>query len=115
GVREGAQGTGSSATDREVRRATFAVRGRLYVAELERGTWRLESGASSGTDPRLDPAGGRLAYVRDGGLRAIIQPGATERTLAAEEDPNVTWGLAEFVAAEEIGRLRGFWWMPDGT
>ncbi|MBW3602653.1 MAG: prolyl oligopeptidase family serine peptidase, partial [Actinobacteria bacterium] len=25
------------------------------------------------------------------------------------------WGLAEFVAAEEMGRTRGFWWSPDGS
>jgi dipeptidyl-peptidase-4 len=26
----------------------------------------------------------------------------------------VSWGLAEFLAAEEMGRTRGFWWAPDG-
>ena len=26
----------------------------------------------------------------------------------------MTWGAAEFVAAEEMGRYRGFWWAPDG-
>ena len=26
----------------------------------------------------------------------------------------MTWGAAEFVAAEEMGRPRGFWWAPDG-
>lgn len=26
----------------------------------------------------------------------------------------MTYGLAEFVAAEEMGRTRGFWWAPDG-
>ena len=26
----------------------------------------------------------------------------------------MTWGLAEFIAAEEFGRYRGFWWAPDG-
>jgi dipeptidyl-peptidase-4 len=25
----------------------------------------------------------------------------------------VTFGLAEFIAAEEMGRLRGFWWAPE--
>ena len=27
----------------------------------------------------------------------------------------MTFGLAEFVAAEEMGRTRGYWWAPDGT
>jgi dipeptidyl-peptidase 4 len=30
------------------------------------------------------------------------------------EAENVTYGLAEFVAAEEMYRTRGFWWSPDG-
>jgi dipeptidyl-peptidase-4 len=27
----------------------------------------------------------------------------------------VTFGLAEFIAAEEMGRTRGYWWSPDGS
>ena len=27
----------------------------------------------------------------------------------------MTFGLAEFIAAEEMGRTRGYWWAPDGT
>ena len=26
----------------------------------------------------------------------------------------MTWGLAEFIAGEEMGRNRGFWWSPTG-
>ena len=26
----------------------------------------------------------------------------------------MTYGLAEFVAAEEMNRMRGYWWSPDG-
>ena len=26
----------------------------------------------------------------------------------------MSWGLAEFVAAEEMERLRGYWWSPEG-
>ncbi|MGX2994730.1 prolyl oligopeptidase family serine peptidase [Streptomyces sp. JNUCC 64] len=33
-------------------------------------------------------------------------------TLAAPEADTVTYGLAEFVAAEEMGRSRGHWWSP---
>ena len=27
----------------------------------------------------------------------------------------MTFGLAEFIAAEEMGRTRGYWWSPDGS
>ena len=37
-----------------------------------------------------------------------------EDTVVAEED-GVTFGLAEFIATEEMGRSRGYWWSPDGT
>ena len=30
-------------------------------------------------------------------------------------DPDVHWGIAEFAAAEEMERRRGYWWAPDGT
>jgi dipeptidyl-peptidase-4 len=33
----------------------------------------------------------------------------------AGEPPEVAWGLAEFVAAEELNRDRGSWWSPDGA
>jgi dipeptidyl-peptidase-4 len=40
-----------------------------------------------------------------------------ETIVATESQPNdeVTWGQAEFVAGEEMGRQRGFWWSPDST
>ena len=27
----------------------------------------------------------------------------------------MSWGRADFIAAEEMGRFRGYWWSPDGT
>ena len=33
---------------------------------------------------------------------------------ADDESETISWGSAEFVAAEEMGRLRGYWWSPDG-
>ena len=35
-------------------------------------------------------------------------------TLAEPDGPGVSYGLADFVAAEEMGRMRGYWWSPDG-
>ncbi|WP_377156677.1 alpha/beta fold hydrolase [Roseateles sp. UC29_93] len=37
--------------------------------------------------------------------RARVTKGATETRF---------WGLAEFIAAEELSRQRGYWWSPDG-
>ena len=34
--------------------------------------------------------------------------------LAGGDAATVSWGIAEFVAAEEMERDRGYWWAPDG-
>ena len=65
-------------------------------------------------DPRPDPTGRRVAYVTGGELHAAWLDSSGGRRLAADDDPEVTWGLAEFIAAEEMGRNRGYWWAPDG-
>jgi dipeptidyl-peptidase-4 len=38
----------------------------------------------------------------------------TSRVLAAPEHAEVSYGLAEHVAAESMLRYEGFWWAPDG-
>jgi dipeptidyl-peptidase-4 len=40
--------------------------------------------------------------------------GASGRVLAHDDDPDIHWGVAEFVASEELERHRGYWWSPDG-
>jgi dipeptidyl-peptidase-4 len=40
--------------------------------------------------------------------------GSDDRALAPAESPDVTYGLPEHVAAESMGRHRGYWWSPDG-
>jgi dipeptidyl-peptidase-4 len=50
----------------------------------------------------------------DGALHVREIEGGT-RVLASDDDPDVSWGLAEFAAAEEMDRRRGYWWAPDGS
>ena len=35
--------------------------------------------------------------------------------LAKPDGPGISYGSADFVAAEEMGRMRGYWWSPDGN
>ena len=66
-------------------------------------------------DPRPDPQGRRIAYVSGPALR-IAELDGSWRTLAGGGEPDtVSWGSADFVAAEEMGRQRGYWWSPDGS
>ncbi|KWX04973.1 peptidase S9 [Carbonactinospora thermoautotrophica] len=115
-LREGAGGVVAYAADEAVRRAAFALSGRLYVVDLDdpdSGPRELPV-VTPVVDPRLDPTGERVAYVSGGALRVVGADGSGDRALADPDGPHVTWGLAEFIAAEEMGRLRGYWWAPDG-
>jgi dipeptidyl-peptidase 4 len=101
-------------TDRDVTVAAFSVNGKLFVSDLLNGESRELPAQAPVFDPRVDPTGRRVAYVSDGALRAIDIDGA-DSLLIEEEAPDVSWGLAEFVAAEEMDRPEGFWWSPNGT
>jgi dipeptidyl-peptidase-4 len=113
--RESLTGVTDHATDRAARVSAFAMNGGLFLADLvEGGARRIEVGAADPFDPRPDPTGRRIAYVSKGALRVVGTDGSDDRELASDPDPDVHWGLAEFVAAEEMDRTRGFWWSPDG-
>ncbi|MFC9949561.1 prolyl oligopeptidase family serine peptidase [Streptomyces prasinus] len=111
--REGGAGIVGYATDAAVELASFALSGRLFTAELRAGTARELPTPGPVIDPRPSPDGRHVAYVAQGALRVVGAEGADDRALATPETENVTYGLAEFIAAEEMGRSRGFWWAPE--
>ena len=115
-AREQAGGIVTYATDRAVATATFALSGRLYVVALTEpaATVRAVDSPAAVVDPRLDPAGTRVAYVSGGALTVHDLADGTTTVLAGPESATVTYGLADFVAAEEMNRMRGHWWSPDG-
>jgi len=117
-VRERAGGIVAYAADHDLTVAAFALSGRLFIADLDAGgSVREVATAGPALDPRPDPRGRRVAYVTGRGLHVVeldAAAGPGDRWLAAEDDPEVSWGLAEFIAAEEMGRVRGYWWAPEG-
>jgi len=114
-ARERARGIVACATDRDVRTAVFSVSGRLFVAGLEPGEEPREIPVAGPVfDPRLDPEGQRVGFLCERSLCVSDLEGRSV-VVASEDDENVSWGAAEFIAAEEMGRSRGFWWSPDGS
>ncbi|MFD5494192.1 prolyl oligopeptidase family serine peptidase [Streptomyces sp. NPDC127091] len=111
--REGGAGIVGYATDAAVELASFALSGRLFTAELQAGTARELPTPGPVIDPRPSPDGRHVAYVAQGALRVVGAEGQDDRALATPEADHVTYGLAEFIAAEEMHRLRGFWWAPE--
>jgi dipeptidyl-peptidase-4 len=116
-AREAASGITAFATDADVTVAAFAIAGRLFVAGLISAQARELPVAGPVFDPRPDPLARRVAYV-SGRLLCIGELDGHWRVLAGDdpdEPESVTWGSADFIAAEEMNRFRGFWWSPDGT
>jgi dipeptidyl-peptidase 4 len=114
-VRETGAGIVSFATDERHALAVFALSGQVYAAPLgvPGREPRLVATHTPALDPRPDPAGRRVAYVHAGALRVVDLETGDDTIVAAED--GVTFGLAEFVASEEMGRFHGYWWSPDGS
>ena len=116
-VRETGAGIVSYATDQAHALAVFALSGQVYTAALG-GPGKPPEPVETLTpalDPRPDPSGTKIAYVHGGALRVLDLTTGEDRAVAEPGASGVTYGLAEFVAAEEMGRSRGYWWSPDGT
>lgn len=111
--RESASGLVSYAPDRDGRWATFALSGQLWAVHLTGHAVTALPSVGAVIDPRVDPTGRTIAYASGGALRVIGVTGKDERALVSPENGEV-WGQAEFIAAEEMDRFRGFWWAPDG-
>jgi dipeptidyl-peptidase-4 len=124
-AREQAGGIVGFATDRALTVAAFTLAGRMYVTGLGSSGGQEPGGPpgpraigaqSPAFDPRPDPTGTRVAYVYQGALHVARTDGGADTVLAGPAGtPGLSYGLAEFIAAEEMGRMRGYWWAPDGA
>ena len=94
------------ATDAGARVAVFPLGGRIHRADLVTGAVATLPARGPAYDPRPDPTGRWVGYLRAGTLRVIGPDG--DALLAGEPDPadggqpHVSWGRA------------GWWWAPDG-
>ncbi|MDX2379147.1 MAG: prolyl oligopeptidase family serine peptidase [Acidimicrobiia bacterium] len=127
-ARESAGGITGYATDDAVTVASFTLGGRLFAAGLISGRARPLDVTGPVFDPRPDPLARRIAYVSGSGLRLAELDGSSRLLIGPDQgdgglggdgpadvaDDSVSWGSADFIAAEEMHRFRGYWWSPDG-
>lgn len=119
-AREGAGGITSYSLDDEARIFAFTLAGRLFVGDMIEGTARELPVPGPVFDPRVDPDGTRVAYVSGRAMMVATIADASTLEIAGPDvfpslQDTVFWGAAEFAAAEELERMRGFWWSPDGS
>jgi dipeptidyl-peptidase-4 len=111
-AREGAGGIVTYACDGTVTNAVTVLGGYIVHVDLMTGSVTLPDIAPGVFDVRLSPDGAHISYVRGSEL-CVADLAGREQVIASEPSDTVTWGSAEFIAAEEMGRMRGYWWAPD--
>ena len=90
--------------------------GKLYVVRrADNDVIALDTGKLPTLNPTFSPDATKVAYVHERDLYVYDMKTKRETRLTKSTDPAISNGLAEFVAQEEMKRVRGFWWSPDGT
>lgn len=96
----------------------FPIAGTLYVYPIgaksdavAKALTRPDEGFA--TDPKFSPQGHFVSFVREQTLVAIDIASAQARELSPKGAGTVSYGVAEFVAQEEMDRFTGYWWSKD--
>ena len=95
--------------------AVFAVDGIPYRVHLDSGNVAELAHPGPVVDPQVSPDGRRVAFVCDGQVHVVGDETDGHRAITPEANETIRWGLADFIAAEELERHRGMWWLPDST
>ncbi len=91
------------------------VDGDLYLAGLDGKVTRLTDTPDGELNGVVSPKGGFVSFVRGGNLFVEPAKGGAETQLTQGASDTVSWGVAEFVAQEEMDRRTGYWWSPDDS
>jgi dipeptidyl-peptidase-4 len=113
-MRETTSGITSYSTDDSGTKVAFALSGQLFVGQISSSS-ELKNLNVEGPviDPRLSPDGNFVAWSNGKDLFIANFTGSEVRNLTNEDSTNTSWGLADFIASEEFGRMHGYWWSPE--
>jgi dipeptidyl-peptidase 4 len=76
---------------------------------------RLTSTPQFETDAQVSPGGGYVSFIRDATLVGINLASGAETILSPAGAGDVSYGMAEFIAQEEMDRDTGYWWAPEDS
>jgi dipeptidyl-peptidase 4 len=114
-MRERLRETAAGITAFDVRddRVVAGAGGRLLAWDLQGGARTIEV-ATGAFDPRLSPDAAWISWVAAGSLHVCAWDGTQHRVIIGDEEPGA-WAVCDFIAAEELSRTRGYWWLPDSS
>ncbi|MFT7458501.1 MAG: dipeptidyl-peptidase-4 [Planctomycetota bacterium] len=85
----------------------------LYYVNPDSAIERVTDTEAFEIDPRFSPKGNYISFVRDHNVYVIKLDDMSERQLSFNGSEEKPMGVAEFIAQEEMGRYRGYWWSPN--
>ncbi len=92
----------------------FPLQGNLYLFQVDGGSVRqLTQPETHETHVSFSPDGTHLAFARDQNLWLLDVASNESRPLTNHGGDNVSAGVPEFIAQEEMHRFDGYWWSPN--
>ena len=73
----------------------------------------LTSAEQQATDARFSPQGRFISFIEAGNLWAFDTEQNKQIQLTTGASRKISYGVAEFVAQEEMKRMTGYWWASD--
>jgi dipeptidyl-peptidase-4 len=99
------------------RHLLIPLNGDLYVYDLAgksgAAVRRLTTTEGYETDARFSPHSHYVSFVRDQNLYVVELATGKETAVTSEGGGLASFGMAEFIAQEEMDRDTGYWWSPD--
>jgi dipeptidyl-peptidase-4 len=115
-LRETATGITSYSIDAKGSLVAFAIGGDLYVQSVDSSRSSSFMPLGDATDVHLSPNGQFISFVAGGELFVADVRGGNIKNpfrISPASTPAITWGLPDFIAAEEMDRYDGHWWSPN--
>jgi dipeptidyl-peptidase-4 len=102
--------------DKKQGRILIPYQGSLYILDKPGGSLRLlfDAAGKPALDPQFSPDGEQVAFVQDAEVYVLpVTGGQPLQITHGARGAGRSHGLAEYIAQEEMGRLRGYWWSED--
>ena len=112
-MREAGLGITSYQLDEKGETLVFALSGKLFTFSTKDQVLDEIPLLEPVVDPKISPDGKFVAAVAGSAITLINLETKAITDLIQSASETVTYGLANFIAAEEFSRINGFWWSPD--
>lgn len=90
------------------------ISGQLFLIDAQSGEVKTLTQSTNGaTDARFSPQSNFVSFIEDNSLVIIELATLKRQRVSPAATETLHYGVAEFVAQEEMKRMTGYWWSPD--